>query len=279
MQEPLENENKPLFSQAEENELKKIRLALEHGMDLSKSFSNSNMSPEIEGEFLDYIQQWEDQFASGKQVQVFEFIGSPLYLPLQDISAAQLPGELKRLQEIMQSHNVYLETLAEVDDRELYRFIIEELFLVEMNDIRIEGMMHTFIYEEFHPNHEYDIKARCREAVERMLNKDWDGDMITFDMTDETDYDGVVLSKEALHDKIMHFRAAFSAFDLHKLDLQSLTLNDENTSAQVAWHINYSGTVEDSDVSMHFSGVCTFALVYSQDWWHINALSIPGITI
>jgi len=38
----------------------------------------------------------------------------------------------------------------------IYKFITEELFDHEMDDIMLPGFVHHFIYEEFHPNHEYD---------------------------------------------------------------------------------------------------------------------------
>jgi len=53
----------------------------------------------------------------------------------------------------------------------LYRFITEELFKEELDDIKIEGMTHHYIYEEFHPNHEHDIKNRCKEFLDEFLNK------------------------------------------------------------------------------------------------------------
>lgn len=45
-----------------------------------------------------------------------------------------------------------LDFLCDVDDAEAYRFITEELMDEEIDDIRIEGLRHCFIYEEFHPN-------------------------------------------------------------------------------------------------------------------------------
>jgi hypothetical protein len=42
--------------------------------------------------------------------------------------------------------------------KKLYRFIAEELFFHEMNNVRVKGMVTCFIYEEFHPNAKLDIE-------------------------------------------------------------------------------------------------------------------------
>src|SRR4051812_9475232 len=72
MQDAPENEEDQIHDQRTENELKKIKLALEHGMDMSQSFTDPDLPPELEGEFLDYMQQWEDQYAQRKRTTVFE---------------------------------------------------------------------------------------------------------------------------------------------------------------------------------------------------------------
>jgi len=60
MQEPFEENEEELEKIRLENEIKKIKLSLEHGMDLSHSYTDEELPPEVEGAFLDHIKQWEE---------------------------------------------------------------------------------------------------------------------------------------------------------------------------------------------------------------------------
>ncbi|MEZ4823872.1 MAG: hypothetical protein R2942_16295 [Ignavibacteria bacterium] len=42
------------------------------------------------------------------------------------------------------------------------------MFQEEITDIRIKGMRHHFIYEEFHPN-QYDIKEDVKNLLESIF--------------------------------------------------------------------------------------------------------------
>ena len=54
---------------------------------------------------------------------------------------------------ILNKNSIQLDTICDVEEREIYRFVTEELFSHKMDNMRIPGMMACFIYEEFHPNH------------------------------------------------------------------------------------------------------------------------------
>jgi len=280
MQEPLEN-NEEQFDLNTENELKKIKLSLEHGMDLSKSFTDSDTPPEIEGAFLDYVQQWEDQFAQHKTIVIYDLIGRPEYIPVQDLENDQLAAELNRINDLLQSHDVYLDTLCEVEDRELYRFITEELLVQEMDDIRIPGMRHCFTYEEYHPNHPYDIKNRCVEIIEHTFEKQR-SDLAPWGLDDEIEVGGNMIAKEALSRKMINFRDSFSALTVHKREVVSVTVQErsapgEPLTAQAIYDVQYSGTIEGSAETIEAASRFTFDLVCQYEWWVVNKLAMPGI--
>lgn len=139
--------------------------------ELSENFGGvfdggGEVSPEVEGEWLNYIEEFEKPFENARYISVWEYIGKPVYKPLEELTGEEeLYCELEHLFELMGQHRVYLDTLRDVEVKELYRFITDDLFTHEMNDIRIEGMNHNFIYEEFYPNAEVDIE----QAVDHFL--------------------------------------------------------------------------------------------------------------
>jgi len=262
-----------------ENEIKKIKIDLEHGTDLSKQLSESELPPEIEGEFLDYIQQFEEQFAKRETILVFDLAGKPEYRQVNDIPDEEIAGELDRIMQILQTHSINLNTLCDVDERELYRFITEELFKEETNDIRIPGMIHGFIYEEFHPNHQYDIKNRITELVEYLFDKEKENASDAWELADEIEVAGQTLAKKDFLEKSGHFRDAFSSFTTHEFAINNILVNEPADEGHAQCTLHYSGNIEGSPESLEFEGACQFYLRRQYDWWTIYKLEIPGLVL
>lgn len=145
-----------------ENELLKIKLKSEFGM----KDMNSQLPAELENEWLNYIYNFEKLHKEAKEISIYERLGKPEYKKIADLNNEEVTSELSRLLNLMEENNLILNFLCDYDDRIKYEFITEELFAEEIEDVRIEGMMTNFIYEEFHQNHEYDIK----EAVSSYFN-------------------------------------------------------------------------------------------------------------
>jgi hypothetical protein len=275
MQEPIENDDAQHSDLHTENEIKKMKLALEHGMSLSDSFSNPDLPPEIEGQFLDYIQQWEDKYAQRKMISIYDLAGRPYFIPVNEISEKDIAAELNSILQILQQHSIALDTLCPVTDRELYRFVTEELMNEETEDIRIEGMMHCFTYEEYHPNHEYDVKNRCTEVIEYIISKEKDYTTAPWGLADNIVVGDDLLTKDELNKKITAFRDSFSLFTLHSFEYTFVRLNDAENAAEAAAVIRYSATIEDSNETMEYEGTCRFWLNCEYEWWTIHKFEMP----
>ncbi|MBK9332067.1 MAG: hypothetical protein IPM96_06590 [Ignavibacteria bacterium] len=145
-----------------ENDLLKLKLTAEFGM----KEMNSTLPDELENEWLNNIYNFEKQFENANRISVYERLGKPEFSKMSDMSDEQVSSELFRLFALMEENNLALNFLCDYNDRIKYNFITEEFFEKEIDDIRIDGMKTSFIYEDSHPNHEYDIK----EAVDDFLN-------------------------------------------------------------------------------------------------------------
>jgi hypothetical protein len=258
-----------------ENDIKKLKLTAEHGLDLERSFVESDLPPEVEGQFLDYIKQWEDQYAQRKMTTVGERLGNPTFTRVSDLSAEEVKPALKNAITLLNEQNVKLDTLCEVDDVELYRFITEELLQVEMNDIRIPGMVHGFIYEEFHPNHPYDIKNRCTEILEYIFSDIIKPEeLIPWGIPDHLVFNNQSCSKQEFGARINSFRSLYSKIELHNIDYNSVVLNDNEEEALVVATVVAFG-VNRNNVTVNFNEAIKFSLVYKYDWWEVCELEIP----
>jgi len=248
-----------------ENEIKKIKLSLEHGANFSESDDTSNLDPRLEAEFLDNIERFEKAYENCKQIQVYEFIGKPEFRKADEIPDNEMQAELEKIMRVMNNNSVNIDTICEVDNRVLYRFITEELFLHEIDDMRGTGMTTNFIYEEFHPNHEYDIRNHSTDFIESYLDK-------------ESDYYTNYLTKEAEEKAVFkNFRDAFSSFSLEHFETNSISFDEERSN--VDFNISFSGTIEGSNKIQKFSGEGKIELVYLYDYWCIESVELPSISL
>ena len=157
-----------------ENEFLKMKLMLERGA-LFGSAEDKVLPPEIENTFLKNMIALEQQFDDQKTIRVFDKIGKPShYKPANEISEEQIDIEWKKLSAYLSEYGIHLGVCSpNITSRELYRFTLEELFEYEMDDIDIEGLVHNFIYDEFHPDHIYENStAATDECMAYILGKE-----------------------------------------------------------------------------------------------------------
>ncbi len=271
----MENKEDDLNKLGIENEIKKMKLSLEHSANFL-SPSENKLSPEQEGQWLSQVQKFEDSYSKSKRILIYDFIEKPTYINVNEILEVEINFELKRILNLIVQKGLCIDTICKVEDRELYRFITEELFLEEIDDMMIEGMIHNFIYEEFHPNHEHDIKTHCKEFVELILNKKRSLNPSFMALSNEIhSFDGIIKQKDAFK-KIEAFREAFSSFKLQHLKILSLKIDED--IADVSFDIDYTGIIEYGNESTHFAGIGGFKLKYEYEYWCINKINIPGFS-
>lgn len=240
----------------QENQIKRMKLRLEFGADFPLESENEDLPPEIESQFLDSVAQFERTYRESDRIPVYDFIGKPDFRNTDTIPDSEISSELNQIIQVLNQNQIELDTLCEVDDRVLYQFITEELFCAETDNMRIEGMINHFIYEEFHPNHEYDISNNCTEFFESFLDK-------------ESDLYSSYLTKEAEENSWFdNFRKAFSSFRLNSFEITDIRFDEQ--TATVLFNINFSGIIEGSYETECFSGSGKLELLYMYDYWYIQ---------
>lgn len=256
-----------------ENERMKKDFSEKYGAKFSKEL---NLPPGIENQWLNSIEQFEKAHENSKMITVFKFIGKPVFKPLKEISSSNVKYELDKFIGFLSQKGINIDTICKVENKELYRFITEELFNEEIEDIHIKGFTWNYIYEEFHPNHEYDIKEHTFDFIESLLNIDseffnpWlSGKFI--------DINGEEISEKEAVNILKAFRDSYSEFDLQNLAISKLTFDEKD--AKVILEIKYDAKIEGSSDVMEFSGEGECLLTYKWDCWCICGLKMPGISI
>lgn len=263
-----------------DNELKKKELKKKYDAHFSQS---ANIPPDLESEWLRNIEKFEQLCHNSQTTSVWERIGKPSFRKLHDLKAAEINAELQRLFSVMNENNIHLETLCEVHQTELYRFITEELFLHEMDDVRIEGMFSIFTYEDFHPNAEFDIRHAYDyffiATLAKMENMSGDGyDLTYIDTKNYLDINGKKLEEEMVVTKFNHFLDSFDYFKIITNDIVEININKDKTDASLKSKIHYIGCFNNNPEKLTFEGTGIFKLKPSEyGGWDIYHLNIPGL--
>jgi len=235
----------------------------------------SKLSPEAEGEWLDYITEFERQFAANGQITLREFVGNPDVRPLTAIPPDELPAATETLLELLTRNNVEVQFDREVSDAEAYRFITEELFNEMMDNIRIDQMMHTFMYDDYHPDEVThirndaegflnDVFARRRKCVWMALSQE-----------NPIACMGQQMSLDQFMQALESFYRGISSFTSHHV--QILSVEPGAPHSQVTAAVTWTGISSDRTKPVGASGIATLRFAVSPyGGWDIVHVSVPG---
>ena len=255
-----------------ENDLIKSKLTEKFGM----KDMQSGLDPESENEWLNYIYEWEKQFAERKRISVFDRLGKPEFIKHDKLRADEVTIELDRLLDLMHENSLALDSICEYDDRIIYKFLTEELFQEDINDIRIEGMFTSFIYEEFHPNHEYDIRELTNDFFDNILAENWNDGRAKFQLADKIQYNGQSFEKNDLVKELHSFREEVHPAKLELLEFSNLEFDIEKKTGTVEGGISFS-VLENGKPDAHVSAFFKLNLSYNDYYWEICGLNFPEI--
>ncbi len=266
-----------------DNELKKKELSEKYGGGFMGA--NPDLPPEIEGEWLNHIEKFEEQYENAKRIKVIDCLGNIEFKRVTDLAKEDIKQELDKLQELLAKNGIQINTLCEVEDEELYRFITEELFNEEMDDMNIPGMMNCYIYEEFHPNAKYDIEEafdyffRC--TLGKCENYGGEGyDMLYLDTENFQNTEGKFIPQQELEKKITNFLKSFDQFKVESLTIKELSVNSTETDGKVTFTIHYKGLFDMSKEQIDFKGEGTFRFRPSEyGGWRAYSIQLPGLSL
>lgn len=262
---PLEKDDElPKLDIRDENEFKKLKLCIEQDADYFNK-DNTDIPPEIEGQFLDYITDFENASKNAKQITVFERLGKPEYKAESTLSNGEIRIELEKIEILMQNHGINLDVLADYPDEErlIYKFITEELFEHKITDMNIRGLQTCFIYEEFHPNHEYDLKRDTEDFLKMFFNT-------------KDDYYLRNHSEEAInHITLNNFRSLFKEFEMTFFDFQEITFDKQD--AIVRFNIDFWAKIKETDTKINYSGDGNLTFKSEYGYWYLREVTLPII--
>jgi len=252
-----------------ENELLKLRHELEHDIEGSDFFE---LQPAIEYQWLNRIQDFEQQYQDAKRIKVYDFLGRPAFKKVEELKPHEIDAELDRIQSLLEEKKMTLDCSCDYDKAIIYRFVTEELFEHEIDDVSMEGMFTHFVYEQFHPNHDLDLRKYADELVGILFWKKWDKfDSHCFAVSVKmkgTEYDSA-----SIGDVIQAFQDAHGSFSVEQFQIQDVKFDPVKESAKVRALIRY---VAQGDEIRNFEGICVIDFRFQWGYWYISGFCLPG---
>ena len=273
----MQNHKDPLTSSNDdlraENNLLKVKLELEHGMLVE---NGSTLTPDVENQWLKSVYAFEQQYKDAKKTKVYDRIGRPAIKKPDELTTAGISEELQRLRVLMENNGIELDCICEYDDAVIYKFLTEELFEREMDDISVPGMVYHFIYEEFHPNHDYDLRRHANDFVKAIFTRQWNDEFDGMFFARKVSFSGRAYERRGMSAIVTAFQDVHRPLVVDTFDINKVALDSANKSAEVTAHLSASGKTKRGE-TVRYEGACCFHSVWENDYWYIDSFLIPGI--
>lgn len=221
---------------SDENEFLKLKMMAEFG---GNFVGSDDIPPEVENQFLKQIITFHQQNEGAAKISIYKFIGEPEYNHVHDLSDKEVKRELKKIMRRLNKYGVTLDVLAPTTpESEIYRFVTEELFKLEVSDIKVKGWTNQYVYEDFYPNAEYDIKSAVHHIILGLFDKNAQlfDEFVVEDLKDNL---GLMTDPEELRSKAENFKNQYHDVILVGYDFINIQFKETNGTAYVLADVTF----------------------------------------
>ena len=261
-----------------ENEFLKMKLMLENGAKFGGA-EEPDVPAEIENIFLKNVIEFERQFEQHKMIKVFDKIGRPSHFkPPAELPDHELETAYKELLDYLSSYGINMSACSpNIGTKELYRFVIEELFDCEMEDISMPGWTYNFIYDEFHPDPIYDNSTAAERCIRDIFNVRPFGHMYHFrdhrlQLNDRTN-----LSENEFSELINRFKSFYEKLEIEECEITSCSVND--TESLVVGNYRAYGIAGSEKPEFRGKWKIKFDYQPNVGYWYIYSVEIEGLNV
>lgn len=265
-----------------ENELMRIKMMAQFG-DAFKMGTKKGLPPEIENQFLKNVIAFEEQYNSGNsaRLSIYEKIGKPPFKKFHELPPAEQGPAIQELMGLLAQNNISLHFLhGPYTNEVVYRFITEEFFGEQTDTIELPGMIHGFIYEEFHPNNKAEIEKNTHEFFSNWLNMNFN------EYSGEMDYTFVnarseKISREEAFKKIKLFSDCYREFKNDGYNIDHIQVDEQPDGNFLGFSegmYKFEAVLESGE-EQKFEGPFKLYMRREDKYWSIFYFVIPGFEL
>ena len=258
-----------------ENEILKLKMQAERGALFGGNMED--LPPEMEAEFLKNVQQFEDSFDKANPITIHECIGRPQYKKAEELKPDEVKDEISRVIELMHSKNIILEVLGEYELSVIYKFITEELFQEKIREVNFPGYIHSFVYEEFHPNHNIDISRTAQDFLNHWFEKRFDEN--SFELASQfITAEGKILTRADVLEKLHNCLNSYQRFINTKFKGTDTAFEWDEKEGKGLGHaegmFSYDAEIESGE-TIHIEGPFKLYMINETGLWQIFYFVFP----
>ena len=175
-----------------------------------------------------------------------------------------LEYELERIIDLMNEKNILIDSIFQVDDRAMYKFLTEDLFQHPIVNNFFHGMGSIYMYEDFHPNHEHDTCELCEDFIDIFFASDYHEKVGEF----SPHYMRNFVELSEFHDMFCGFRNVGYEF------LPCEVKPDQCTRKA---RLSFDAYTNPGTKPVFYTGEATFELEYVNGSWIIKLVMLPGM--
>ena len=259
-----------------ENEIIKLKMQAERGALFGGN--REDLPPEMEALFLKNVQQFEDTFDIAREITIYECIGQPDFKKTEELKTEDVKEEITRILELLHSKNIIFEVLGQYEFSVIYKFITEELFREKIREVNHPGYIHSFVYEEFHPNHHVDIGRTAQEFLTHWFEKGFDENSTEFANQFIT-ADGSIFSREEVLLRLRNCLNSYHDFSNIKFIGSGTSFEWNEEEAKGMGHaegmFSYDAEIEKGE-TIHIEGPFKLYMINEDGFWRIFYFIFPG---
>ena len=263
-----------------QNDFLKMKMMAESGAWFG---GEGGLPPEIENQFLKNVMEFEKVNAGAKSRTVFDLLDKPDFKDETSLDDGRFETEFSRLNSLLEEHGMHVSFNREREDRFKYNFITKELFEHESAFMPAKGMITGFIYEEFHPDHEFDITNLTNRFLNDFFERNLDVD--TYYINEQIIHpDGKPIPREDIIKRFLSMYEVIPEFENTSFEIenQSFELYDkEDTQTGMGFSegtVQYDAIFRDGE-RKKVNG--PFKIYFSLEWdcWTICFFYLAGYNL
>ena len=237
--------------------------------------NKSEGPPEPYHSWEEYFEDFDRQLDEAPRVTIRQRIGNPKLRPADEIPDSEIRQELDKLVELLYANTIVIDFIHEIDDREAYLFITEELLSETMDDIRIPDMYSHFIYEEFHPNDIDDVELWAGEFMDTFFKEGTNAFYIPMGTNELYDSNGRPISPDDFKKQIDDFHLAYPIITENQCRTFNILIEGDYATAEV--ENSWAGLRQADQAMIRREGISTLRLKRSLDiGWDVIQAKIIG---
>ncbi len=265
-----------------ENEILKIKLKVQYGDGFQMFGDGKDIPPSVENQFLKSMLQFEENFANAEFVTIKEKLGNQQYNIIQNGTKLEYETAVNTFLEQLRVHNIDMEFLYKpINYEKVYSFLIGDFLHKEIEKNMPEEAFCNFIYEEFFPNYEEDLKSLTHQIIMAWVTKNIEPIKDNIDK-ELLDTKGNRYTEEQVVGKINNFFEAFDHFanDGFTIDDIGFKLDDENDEDTLGMGhaegaVKFDAVLENGEI-IHYKDAYKIYYTYKHGYWYIMSFILPG---